>query len=179
MFDTLVHVYETFGSFICLILNGIKPAKEPKGVNFKDDYKSDRYTNARKSIFVPASGSQLENNEDDKIEEKTNIPSESKNLQNIQTNTKQSKEPEITQIHSAFLTTESSSDQLKKTSSPPKTPPKTIHIHTHIPSVPNTTFDNEIDQKSANSPEVTSSEMTSLEDNNPKVNVYKVFDRIS
>ena len=54
-------------------LKGIKPAKEPKGVNFKDDYKSDRYTNARKSIFVPASGSQLENNEDDEIEETANF----------------------------------------------------------------------------------------------------------
>ena len=165
--------------FICLILDGIKLAKEPKGVNFKDDYKSDRYTNARKSIFVPASRSQLEDNEDDEIDEETKAPSESKNVQHLQADTKQSEGPEETQIQSAFLTTESSSDQLKKSSSPPKTPPKTIHIHTHIPSVPNTTFDTEIGQNSANSPEVTSSEMTSLEDNNPKVNVYKVFDRIS
>ena len=148
-------------------------------MNFKDDHKSDRYTNARKSIFVPASRSQLEDNDDDEIEDETQVPSESKNLQHLQADPKQSKEPEETKIHSAFLTTESSSNPLKKSSSPPKTPPKTIHIHTHIPSVPNTTLDTEIGQDNANSPEVTSSEMTSLEDNNPKVNVYQVFDRIS
>jgi len=115
--------------------------KEPKGVNFKDDHKSDRYTNARKSIFVPASQSNLEDDEDnEEFETEKKTPSDVDNY--LQADRKHSPEgQEETPIQSAFLTTESSSDQLKKSSSPPKTPPKTIHIHTHIPSVPSHTFD--------------------------------------
>ena len=127
-------------------------------MNFKDDHQSDRYTNARKSIFVPASRSQLADDVDDSEVEKRTV-------------TKIHDENQI-QRQNAFLTTESSSDQLKKSSPPPKSPPKTIHIHTHIPSVPINTFDTEAEP---DSPEM----MTSSDDTNPKVNVYKVFDRIS
>ena len=136
-------------------------------MNFKEDHKSDRYTNARKSIFVPASRSQLEDDEDNNEENKT-----------FQDLGKSHEEPEESQMQrqNAFLTTESSSDQLKKSSPPPKSPPKTIHIHTHIPSVPTgNTFDTEVEQDTPDVPEM----MTSSDDTNPKVNVYKVFDRIS
>ena len=143
----------------------MEPWKEPKGVNFKEDHKSDRYTNARKSIFVPASRSQLEDDEDNnEFEKKTYLQ-------------KSHDEPEENQMQrqNAFLTTESSSDQLKKSSPSPKSPPKTIHIHTHIPSVPMNTFDTEVERDTPDVPEM----MTSSDDANPKVNVYKVFDRIS
>ena len=129
-------------------------------MNFKDDHQTDRYTNARKSIFVPASRSQLKDDEDDSEFEKRQ-----------EQHQKFHDENQI-QRQNAFLTTESSSDQLKKSTPPPKSPPKTIHIHTHIPSVPINTFDTEAEP---DSPEV----MTSSDDTNPKVNVYKVFDRIS
>ena len=132
-------------------------------MNFKDDHKSDRYTNARKSIFVPASRSQLEDDEDNnEIAKKTF----EENLQ------KSNDEPEESQMQrqNAFLTTENSSDQLKKSS-----PPRTIHIHTHIPSVPMNTFNTEVERDTPDVPEM----MTSSDDTNPKVNVYKVFDRIS
>ena len=145
------------------------PAKEPKGVNFKDDHKSDRYTNARKSIFVPASQSNLEDDEDnEEFETEKKTPSDVDNY--LQADRKHSPEgQEETPIQSAFLTTESSSDQLKKSSSPPKTPPKTIHIHTHIPSVRSHTFDTDdtTGTECTKSPEV----MTSSEDTNLKVNV--------
>ena len=135
-------------------------------MNFKDDHKSDRYTNARKSIFVPASRSQLEDDEENNVENKT--------FEDLR---KSQDEPEESQMQrqNAFLTTESSSDQLKKSSPPPKSPPKTIHIHTHIPSVPMNTFDTEVERDTPDVPEM----MTSSDDTNPKVNVYKVFDRIS
>ena len=136
-------------------------------MNFKEDHKSDRYTNARKSIFVPASRSQLEDDED-------NNDFEKRTFEDLQ---KSHDEPEESQMQrqNAFLTTESSSDQLKKSSPPPKSPPKTIHIHTHIPSVPMNTFDTEVERDTPDVPEM----MTSSDDTNPKVNVYKVFDRIS
>ena len=129
-------------------------------MNFKDDHQTDRYTNARKSIFVPASRSQLADDEDESEFEKRQ-----------EKHQKFHDENQI-QRQNAFLTTESSSDQLKKSSPPPKSPPKTIHIHTHIPSVPINTFDTEAEP---DSPEM----VTSSDDTNPKVNVYKVFDRIS
>ena len=166
------HQFRKYGNFTLLYnvpitshLQLIEPCKEPKGVNFKDDHKSDRYTNARKSIFVPASRSQLGDDEDDNEFEQKTVQG------NRQTSQDESDESQV-QIQNAFLTTESSSDQLKKSSTPPKSPTKAIHIHTHIPSVPINTFDTEAEP---DHPEM----MTSSDDPNPKVNVYKVFDRIS
>ena len=66
-------------------------------------------------------------------------------------------------ISSAFLTTESSND-----------PPKTIHIHTHIPTVPIEQEYDDDDDEDRDIPEV----MSSLPIN-PKVNVNSIFDRIS
>ena len=87
-------------------------------MNFKEDFKNERYTNARKSIFVPAnkdldqddetSGAQLPS-----AAEKLEIPNDGESTPaNLAYQHNKSEEINGKLISTAFLTTESSNDQL-------------------------------------------------------------------